>query len=757
MNSLQATLCALFALFGAAAAQAAEEDNLLPVEEAFKVEAHAMDRATIKLDFKIADDYYLYRERMKTKSIDTGFTLGALDLPAGEKKHDEFLGDVEVYHHGLSATQHLTVPASATRVALELRYQGCHQVDPKICFPPQKVMLNIDLPGASAGTAPAPASLSAALSAPPPGSGILGDNQPLPPEQAFDLRGDRDRCERSARALHDAERAITCIATRRVSAWPTAPTRNSGRRAGRPASSTPTRISARRPCTSTRSKCVAGFAQRCRGAQPECREQLPGLQGKQRVLSGHDAPGAGRSAGCWRSFFHCRGQSGRSSCASGRRFGSDASQVQRALHGSHLTGLFWFFVFGLGLAFTPCVFPMIPILSGIIAGAGDNISTRRAIVLSVVYILANAAIFTIAGVIAGLAGKNLQAAFQTPWVLWSFAGLFVLLSLSMFGFYELQLPSSWQSKIANVSNTQSGGSLAGVAVMGALSALIVGPCVTPPLAAAVIYIAQEHDPVFGGAALFSLALGMGAPLIVFGASAGKLLPRAGAWMDAVKAVFGVTFLGLAIWMLSRILDGIWIMLMSGALAVACAVYLGALERLPDDASGWRRLWKALGVVLLIAGAAELIGAAAGSNDLLQPLRGLNASAGAGPGDAAAAALPFKRIKTNADVDRELAAAKSAGRPVMLDFFADWCVSCKEMEKFTFSKPEVRAALAGFVLLQADVTKNDDDDQALMRRYHIVGPPDTLFYGADGGEKPALQLAGFEDTPKFLARLAAATK
>jgi thiol:disulfide interchange protein DsbD len=248
---------------------------------------------------------------------------------------------------------------------------------------------------------------------------------------------------------------------------------------------------------------------------------------------------------------------------------------------------------------------------------------------------------------------------------------------------------------------------------------------------------------------------MGAPLIVFGASAGKLLPRAGAWMDAVKAVFGVTFLGLAIWMLSRILDGVWIMLMSGALAVACAIYLGALEPLPEGASGWRRLWKALGVVLLIGGAAELVGAAAGSNDLLQPLHGLSAGTGVAAGDAAT--LPFKRIKTNADVDRELAAAKAAGKPVMLDFYADWCVSCKEMEKFTFSKPEVRAALSGFVLLQADVTKNDDDDQALMRRYHIVGPPDTLFYGANGGEKPALQLAGFEDTAKFLARVAAATK
>jgi thiol:disulfide interchange protein DsbD len=434
--------------------------------------------------------------------------------------------------------------------------------------------------------------------------------------------------------------------------------------------------------------------------------------------------------------------------------GSDDSRFSEALRGSLGLVFLAFFAAGLGLAFTPCVFPMIPILSGIIAGAGDNISTKRAFVLSLVYILANAVIFTIAGVIAGLAGQNLQAAFQTPWVLWCFAGLFVLLALSMFGFYELQLPSSWQSKLANVSNTQSGGSLAGVAIMGALSALIVGPCVTPPLAVAVLYIAQTHSPLLGGFALFALALGMGAPLVVFGMSAGKLLPRAGAWMDAVKAVFGVSFLALAIWMLSRVLDGVWIMLMAGALAVACAVYLGALERLPDDASGWRRLWKALGVVLLIGGAAELIGAAAGSNDLLQPLHGIGAGSGANAPAASVDTLPFKRIKSTADVDRELAAAKAAGKPAMLDFYADWCVACKEMEKFTFSKPEVRTALADFVLLQADVTANDDTDKDLMKRYRSVAPPDTLFFGADGAEKRELQLTGEENAAKFLKRVAA---
>jgi thiol:disulfide interchange protein DsbD len=399
------------------------------------------------------------------------------------------------------------------------------------------------------------------------------------------------------------------------------------------------------------------------------------------------------------------------------------------------------------LAFTPCVFPMIPILSGIIAGSGENVTTRRAFVLSVVYVLATCVVFTIAGVVAGLAGANLQAAFQKPWILWSFAILFVLLSLSMFGFYELQLPSAMQTKIADISNRQKGGSLIGVAIMGLLSALIVGPCVAPPLAAAVLYISQTRDPVFGGLALFVLSLGMGAPLVVFGTAAGKFLPRAGAWMDAVKAVFGVLFLGLAIWMLSRILDGLWIMLMSGVLLVASAVYLGALERLPEGASGWRRLWKALGIVLLIAGAAELLGAAAGGRDVTQPLAGIIAGGGKESG---ANELPFRTIKSVADLDREIASAKEAGKPAMLDFYADWCVSCKEMEKFTFSQPAVQQALSGFVLLKADVTANDDLDQALLKRFSLFGPPATIFFSS-GEEKRALRLIGFEKSEAFVTR------
>ena len=727
----------------AGSAFAADADNLLPVEQAFKVETKAIDRGSVQFNFKIADDYYLYRERVSVKTSATGVTLGALDMPAGEKKHDEFLGDVEVYHHGFTATQHLTAPTDADKVLLELRYQGCHQVDPKICFPPQKVNLSILLPkAANADAANSPAN---ALSA-PSSSNLLGGNSPLPAEQAFVFEAiatgpgevlARFTMPKNYYLYRDKTHFSTTTngVTLGTPTWPAGKEHTDANFGKTTVYFDQVEI----PIPLTRSSTAAQTVSITANFQG-CLENAVCYPEMSRSVDVPLPAGAATAISATAATPNPESENG------------GDSQFKKALNGSIWLAFGVFFLAGLGLAFTPCVFPMIPILSGIIAGAGENLSTRRAIVLSVVYILANAVIFTIAGVIAGLAGKNLQAAFQTPWVLWCFAGLFVVLALSMFGFYELQLPTALQSKIANVSNKQSGGSLSGVAIMGALSALIVGPCVTPPLAVAVLYIAQKHDAVLGGFALFTLALGMGAPLVVFGASAGKLLPRAGAWMDAVKAVFGVTFLALAIWMLSRILDATWIMLMAGLLAVACAVYLGALERLPENSSGWTKLWKTLGVVLLIGGAAELVGAAAGSNDLLQPLHGFGSSSGGSANSAMAATLPFHKIKSIDDVDRELASAKSAGKPAMLDFYADWCVSCKEMEKFTFTKSDVQSALSNFVLLQADVTANDDTDQALMKHFGIIAPPDTIFFAANGTEQNALQLTGPEDADKFVKRI-----
>lgn len=413
-----------------------------------------------------------------------------------------------------------------------------------------------------------------------------------------------------------------------------------------------------------------------------------------------------------------------------------------------------FFLAGLGLALTPCIFPMIPILSGIIVGQGKEITAAKAFSISLVYVLAMSIVYTIIGVLAGLFGGNLQATFQNPWILSVFAGIFVLLALSMFGFYDLQLPSGLQSKLAEISNKQQGGTLIGTAIMGILSALIVGPCVAPALAAAILVIGQSGDPVLGGTALFAISLGMGTPLLAFGTSAGKLLPRVGAWMDIVKSVFGVGLLAVAIILLERILPAAIAMLLWGTLMVVSAIYMGALRQLAVGSSGWQRLWKGLSVVILIYGTLMLIGAAAGGKDTVQPLRGISLF-----GESKSQQhLVFKRIKSETDLDRELAVASDQRRPVMLDFYADWCVACKEMERYTFSDPEVIKSLEDFVLLQADVTANDETDRALLHgRFGMHGPPSIMFFDRDGNERKNYRVVGFVPAHEFALHVTQAAK
>ncbi len=413
-----------------------------------------------------------------------------------------------------------------------------------------------------------------------------------------------------------------------------------------------------------------------------------------------------------------------------------------------------FFLAGLGLALTPCIFPMIPILSGIIIGQGREITTSKAFSISLVYVLAMAIVYTIVGILAGLFGENLQAIFQNPWVLSVFAGIFVLLALSMFGFYELQLPRSLQSKLTEMSNKQQGGTLIGAGIMGILSALIVGPCVAPALAAAILVIGQTGDPVLGGTALFALSMGMGAPILAFGTSAGKLLPRVGSWMDIVKSVFGVGMLAVAIIMLERIIPAAVSMVLWGTLLIVSAIYMGALHELPVEASGWQRLWKGLGVVLLIYGALMLVGAAAGGKDTVQPLRGIAMF----QGSAQQQHLNFKRIKSESDLDRELATASAQNKPVMLDFYADWCITCKEMERYTFSDQAVIKALDGFVLLQADVTANDETDKALLQgRFGMPGPPSIMFFDRSGNERKNYRVVGFVPADEFAAHVKQAAR
>ena len=412
-------------------------------------------------------------------------------------------------------------------------------------------------------------------------------------------------------------------------------------------------------------------------------------------------------------------------------------------HAGFWANLAFFFVAGLGLSLTPCVLPMIPILSGIIAGQGHKASHARGFALSLAYVLGMALTYAAAGIAAGMTGTLLSAALQNVWVLGAFALVFVVLSLSMFGFYELQLPTALQSKLSEESGHLQGGRGIGVFLMGALSALIVGPCVAAPLAGALLYIGQTGDAVLGGTALFVMALGMGVPLIAVGTAGGSLLPKSGPWMEGVKKAFGVLLLATAVWLVSPVLPPLVTMLAWAMLLIIPAIFLHAIDPLPPHAKGWQRFWKGIGIVMLLTGAALLAGALAGSRDPLQPLAGLRGTAIA----AEAAKLPFEPVRSVAELDARVA----AGKPVMLDFYADWCVSCKEMEKFTFADPAVRAKLAGFTLLKADVTANTDDDKALLARFGLFGPPGIIFF-ANGQEVKGVRIVGFQEAPVFLDSL-----
>ncbi|HLB83453.1 MAG TPA: protein-disulfide reductase DsbD, partial [Steroidobacteraceae bacterium] len=428
------------------------------------------------------------------------------------------------------------------------------------------------------------------------------------------------------------------------------------------------------------------------------------------------------------------------------------SIADRVRSGSLLGVLVFFFVTGLGLAFTPCVLPMVPILSGIIVGAGGErpLSRGRAFSLSIAYVLGMALMYTVAGALFALAGQQAQAFFQKPWIIALFAALFVWLALSMFGLYTLQMPAAIQTRISSMSDRQKQGTLAGSAIMGALSSLIVTACVAPALVGALAVIGQGGDAVRGASALFAMSLGMGVPLLVVGASAGQLLPRVGPWMDAVKAVFGVMLLGVAVWMIGRLLPGQITLALWAVLAFVsgyCLLTLGGRE-VRGGADAVRR---GVGALAIVYGVLMLIGALAGRSDPLQPLAGL----GAGGERSASEHVSFTRVKTVAELEQQLAAASAAGRPVMLDFYADWCVSCKEMERYTFTDPGVQAEFARALLLQADVTANDDADQALLKHFGILGPPTIVFFGSDGRERSEYRIVGFKPADEFRAHLAGA--
>ena len=405
--------------------------------------------------------------------------------------------------------------------------------------------------------------------------------------------------------------------------------------------------------------------------------------------------------------------------------------------------LLTFLGFGLLLALTPCTFPMIPIISGIIISQGEGLSTKKAFTLSLVYVLAMAAAYTIAGVLAGLFGSNLQAALQAPWAIYSFSAIFVALALSMFGFYELKLPDSFVAKISSNHGGSRGGYV-GVAIMGFLSALIVGPCVAAPLAGALVYIGQTGDAVLGGAALFAMSMGMGFPLILVGVSAGKFMPRPGAWMTMVSAIFGVMMLGVAIWMLERVVDEAIIMLLYSILGIGFSTYFGAFDR---DAHIFRRT---VSIVLFIYAVALFVGVMAGSYSMTKPLGFLKSSTIASATTPEQKELAFTKVTSITELDKVLEANK--GKKILLDFSAEWCAVCKELDKKTFSNEAVKAKMGEFVLIRADVTQNSQEQKELSKKYGVFGPPVILFFDASSTVLESKTIVGFIDAEKFLEHL-----
>lgn len=707
-----------------------QEPEVLRPEAAFPYTADATDRE-ISLRFDIPDGYYLYRARFGFDSDTPGVTLEQAQFPAGEIHEDEFFGEQEIYRHDFTiALPYRRTMASATQMQLELRLQGCADIG--LCYPPQRWTTGVALP---AGL-PADGSSD--------GGFLIGQraDAPLSPEQAFDMNARFDRANELIVAfqiepgyyLYRDKFEFSVIGDIEFGS-PNLPAgvdhfdQNFGD--------------------------VDVFYDYVEITIPFSRAS----PGETPITVQTIFQGCKEDSICYppmeRSMALVVPATSEFAAVAPPSGATERVSEQDFLANVILTDSWWvvlgtFYLLGLGLAFTPCVLPMVPILSSIIAGNGSA-TASRGFALSVSYVLGMAVTYTVAGGLAAMAGQQIQAIFQQAWIIALFAGLFVVLSLGMFGVYELQMPAAIQSRVASLANRQRAGTFVGTAIMGALSALIVTACVAPPLIATLAVMGQSGDVVRGAGALFALSIGMGSPLLVVGASAGSILPRAGAWMNTVKAAFGIMMIGVAIWMLDRILPGNVTLLLWALLVFLTGVFLGAFDPLPPEPASSRRLAKGVGVLACLYGALMLIGATLGGENPLRPLpqAGLFSAADSASG---ADQLQFRNIESLAALETALDEARTAGRPVMIDFTAEWCVSCKEMEEYTFPDQQVIAALDPFLLLRADVTANDEDDQALLRYFDSYGPPTIAFFDSRGQEQTPYKLVGYVPAEEFSAHV-----
>ncbi len=721
--SLTTKLLVLIPGFVGCAVAAAQE--VLPPAEAFPytIEASA-DQLVLK--FAVEDGYYLYRERFDFASQTDAVTLGAPVFPTGEIHEDEFFGVVETYRGEFQVGIPYRRATEVDEMDFQLTAQGCADIG--LCYPPQRWTSNVSLPEGGGESF-----ISSLLSG-------TSDSELLPVDEAFVLDSRVDGANRitlswriepgyylySDKFAFSTDSAIQLGAARIPTGEPHYDEFFGD--VGVFYNYVEAELPFSRATPDAIEVVIDATLQGCKD-DSICYPIIP-----QSVTL--DLPASGTFAGV----------------VEDPGFISEQDRLASlVLNSSWWLVLGTFYGLGLLLAFTPCVLPMVPILSGIIAGQGDNVTTGRGFALSLSYVMGMAVTYTIGGALAASAGSQLQAAFQEPWLLTLFAALFVGMALSMFGMFELQMPTAVQTRLANLSNNQRTGTFVGTAIIGALSALIVTACVAPPLVATLAVIGQSGDVVRGAGALFALSLGMGSPLLLVGASAGKLLPKAGSWMDTVKASFGVMMLGLAIWMMERVLPGSITLLLWALLVFLTGVFLGAFEPLPENAPAVRRLGKGIGIMACIYGGLMLIGVTLGGNDPLEPIPRGSFLAGSTQG-LSTGHLAFEPVESVAELQVALASARTAGAPVLFDFSADWCVSCKEMEKYTFPDAGVIAALEPFVLLQADVTDNDADDQELLKYFNSFGPPTIAFFDSAGQEQPAYTLVGYVPAEEFAAHV-----
>jgi thiol:disulfide interchange protein DsbD len=718
-----------------------DPQELLEPDQAFALSLRVRDAETLEASWKIAAGYYMYRDKFKFESLDPAVVLKPAVIPAGKKKTDPSFGTVETYLHNVTILLPIGQRANgAQTVKLRITGQGCNE-PVGVCYPPLVQEISVTLPP-----------LKVAAAEPKSGGvkslkdlvGLVepGNNQEfLPPDQAFALATDVSDANTVTARVRIAPGYYLYRDKTNVKL-----TRGDGVQLGKP--------------DIARGQVKDDpYLGKTEVIHDELNVRIP-LERKNTAATDIELEigyqGCAEKGICYPPVMKKVSLHLPAASAGKPTIVPLASKTPTVEGNGYFSYILAAFGVGLLLTFTPCVLPMIPILSGIIVRSGDQtLSKLQGGLLSYCYVLGTAATYTAAGVLAGATGGQLQAYFQNPWAIGTFATILSLLALSMFGLFDLQMPSFIQSRLHYHSHKIKGGSYVGAFFLGIVSALIVGACVSPVLLSVLGVAITTKDPILGGGIMFAMAHGQGLILVAVGVGAGFLLPKAGTWMDRVKYVFGVMLIGVAIYLLGT-LPQIPVLLLWSILLIMTAVFLGATQSLPKEASGWQYLWKGFGTFLLLWGVLALFGGLLGERDILKPLPLQSLTSLTAGAPATAASLPagelFHRYSQPNDIEEALARAKREGKPVLLDFYATWCTDCVRMEKTTFTDPRVRAALKNFVLLQADVTENNDASIAIKQKFGVFGPPALLLFSAEGSEKKDLRFYGYRNVEEFLAVL-----